>query len=104
LDTSNAGVGEAGGKSEQAEVVLSIRDQGPGIPEQELPLIFDRFHSQRSQMNRGGTGLGLSIAKQIADRHGVSITVSSQPEQGTEFVFVLPVARVESRSSAPLVR
>ena len=70
-----------------AGITLRIRDEGCGIPPDELPYIFKRFHKQRTEENKSGTGLGLAIAKQIADRHGISIKVQSEPGQGTEFLF-----------------
>lgn len=65
--------------------IISIRDSGIGIAEQDLPYLFDRFYKVESENNRNGTGLGLSIAKQIADRHGIRISVSSESEKGAEF-------------------
>ena len=64
---------------------VSIIDHGKGILEDDLPYIFDRFYKVRSEENKSGSGLGLAIAKQIADRHGVEVSVSSQLEIGTEF-------------------
>jgi signal transduction histidine kinase len=64
---------------------IRIRDHGAGIPEAEIPYIFDRFHKSRDEMNKEGTGLGLAIAKQIADRHGISLGVTSKVGVGTEF-------------------
>jgi signal transduction histidine kinase len=56
-----------------------------------LPYIFERFYRNQSADNRSGTGLGLPIAKQIADRHGADVIVSSKPGTGTtvEVVFNL---------------
>ena len=68
---------------------LCIRDQGCGIPADELPHIFDRFHKRRSEENKSGTGLGLAIAKQIADRHGIFVQVQSEPGRGTELHFFI---------------
>ncbi len=65
--------------------VLSITDNGVGIAEENLPYIFDRFHTSRSEHNKSGTGLGLAIAKQIADRHDIDIIVESEPDVKTEF-------------------
>ena len=62
-----------------------ITDHGKGISEDELPYIFDRFYKVRSEENKSGSGLGLAIAKQIADRHGVEISVSSRLGIGTEY-------------------
>ncbi len=66
---------------------ISIRDNGPGITENDLPHIFDRFYKARSEENKSGSGLGLAIAKQIADRHNIRISVSSKINEGTEFRF-----------------
>ncbi len=66
---------------------ISIRDNGPGIPENDLPYIFDRFYKARSEENKSGSGLGLAIAKQIADRHNIKISVISKINEGTEFRF-----------------
>ncbi|HZK18299.1 MAG TPA: ATP-binding protein [Clostridia bacterium] len=70
-------------------IILCISDEGLGIPADELPHIFERFHKQRSEENKGGTGLGLAIAKHIADRHGINIGVKSEPGQGTKFTFII---------------
>lgn len=74
------------------QIRLSVRDQGSGITPEEMPYLFERFQKQRSEANKTGTGLGLSIAKQIADRHGITIYVTSQSGQGSEFVFTLHLA------------
>jgi signal transduction histidine kinase len=69
-------------------MALYIRDEGCGIPSDDLPHIFERFHKQRLEGNKSGTGLGLAIAKQIADRHGIAIKVKSDLGKGTEFIFL----------------
>jgi signal transduction histidine kinase len=66
------------------ESFIKIRDYGIGISGAELPNIFDRFHKSRSEENKEGTGLGLAIAKQIADRHNISLSVTSKVGEGTE--------------------
>jgi signal transduction histidine kinase len=66
---------------------ISVRDQGVGIPQEDLPFIFERFYKSKSELNKSGTGLGLSIAKQIADRHNIQVSVDSNPADGTEFRF-----------------
>ncbi len=66
---------------------ITVRDEGPGIPREDLPHIFDRFHKSRSEENRQGSGLGLAIAKGIADRHGMRITVDSGESGGTTVRF-----------------
>jgi len=69
---------------------VSIKDNGRGIPKDELPDIFDKFAKTDHPANQGGTGLGLAIAKQIAVRHDISINVQSEVGAGTEFIFVIP--------------
>lgn len=67
--------------------VVTIKDNGFGIPEDDLPYIFDRFYRAKSPENTKGSGLGLAIAKQIADRHGIAVSVVSEIDQGTCFTF-----------------
>ena len=69
--------------------VVSIRDQGIGIAQEELPYIFERFYQIPSEENKSGTGLGLAIAKQIAERHAITLSVESKIAVGTEFRFIL---------------
>lgn len=70
-----------------SEEVITICDTGSGIPETDLPYIFDRFYRAKSPENTKGSGLGLAIAKQIADRHGITVSVVSEIDQGTCFAF-----------------
>lgn len=68
-------------------IVVRVRDSGPGIPADELPKIFDRFHKGgRSQ----GSGLGLAIAQNLVVAHGGEITVESEVGRGTTVTFTLP--------------
>ena len=71
------------------EYTFAIRDVGPGIPEQELPLLFDRFWTSPRRTG-GGSGLGLAIARGIVEAHRGRIWVESAPGQGTRFFFTLP--------------
>lgn len=68
--------------------VLFIKDYGTGISKEDLPYIFERFFKARTEDNKTGTGLGLAIAKQIADRHGIRLTVESEEGNGTKFTFL----------------
>ncbi|MGD2104512.1 MAG: ATP-binding protein [Anaerolineae bacterium] len=73
--------------SDQAdEVLLSVRDNGPGMPSEQMTHLFEPFYTTKSE----GTGLGLAISYGIVERHGGKIEVSSHPDQGTTFVVRLP--------------
>lgn len=67
--------------------VVTISDKGHGIKSEDLPYIFDRFYRARTEDNKTGSGLGLAIAKQIADRHGIQVSVYSELNEGTAFEF-----------------
>ena len=67
--------------------VVSVTDHGKGIAADELPHIFDRFYKAASADNQTGSGLGLAIAKQIAERHGVAVDVTSTAGVGSRFTF-----------------
>ncbi len=73
--------------SVKRKVICSIRDEGVGISEEELPYIFEKFYKSKLKQNEKGTGLGLPIAKQIALKHGGTIDVKSKVGEGTEFIF-----------------
>jgi two-component system sensor histidine kinase BaeS len=73
-------------------VLLTVRDSGPGIPPEHLPLIFDRFYKADAARRAGtGSGLGLSIVKAIVERHGG--TVTARNDGGAVFEIALPRAR-----------
>jgi len=78
------------------EVVVSVRDTGPGIAEADLPQLFDRFYQARQSVapatGEGGKGLGLAIVKRIIELHGGSVAVTSSLTHGTEVKLVLPSA------------
>jgi len=73
-------------------VLVSVRDTGIGIPEDDLPHIFERFYKVDKARSGGGTGLGLAIAKHIVQAHGGNIRVESLLDKGSVFAFTLPVA------------
>ena len=77
-----------------AALVIRVRDEGPGIPAEELERVFEPFYRIESSRNRdtGGTGLGLSIARDIAQAHGGSLTVGNLPQGGLEALLTLPRA------------
>jgi two-component system OmpR family sensor kinase len=69
---------------------VEVSDTGVGIPEDQLPLIFERFHRMDPSRTTAGAGLGLSIARQIAEAHGGTIEVESTPGEGSTFALLLP--------------
>lgn len=82
------GTGEADGGS---QIVIAVRDHGPGIPEDVLPHVFDRFYKASASRPRSdGSGLGLSIAMENAHIHGGEITAANSPQGGAVFTLRLP--------------
>ena len=79
-------------KTTDDQMILSISDQGLGIPKQDLPRIFDRFYRVDRARSRaqGGTGLGLAIAKEIIKQHEGFIWAKSEYGKGSTFTIVLP--------------
>ncbi|VTS71158.1 cell wall metabolism sensor histidine kinase VicK [Streptococcus australis] len=79
-------------KTTEDQMILSIKDQGLGIPKQDLPKIFDRFYRVDRARSRaqGGTGLGLAIAKEIIKQHNGFIWAKSEYGKGSTFTIVLP--------------
>ena len=75
-------------------IIIEVSDNGRGIPEKDLPHLFDRFYRPDVSRSRqsGGSGLGLSIVKGLVEKHGGSITVSSVLGEGTCFRILLPRA------------
>ena len=77
-------------EEEDGSVALAVSDTGVGISEDQLPLIFERFHRADPSRSAGGAGLGLSIACQIAESHGGQIRAESTPGTGSTFTLLLP--------------
>ena len=73
-------------------LIIRVRDEGPGIPQDELERVFEPFYRVESSRNRdtGGTGLGLSIARDVAQAHGGSLVARNLPGVGLEALLVLP--------------
>jgi signal transduction histidine kinase len=77
------------------QVEFAVSDNGPGLGEEELEHVFDRFWRAQSGETQevGGTGLGLAIAKSLVELHGGAISANSTPGKGATFRFVLPIAK-----------
>lgn len=80
---------------------ISVTDTGIGIPEEDLPRIFERFYRVDKARSResGGTGLGLSIVKHLTELMGGKISVTSEPGKGSTFTLLLPAAKSQSNRS-----
>jgi signal transduction histidine kinase len=79
---------------DKSRLVITIRDEGPGIPERELEKVFDPFYRLETSRNRqtGGTGLGLTIARSIVENHGGKLVLRNHAEGGLEVGITLPRA------------
>ncbi|MBF8293726.1 MAG: hypothetical protein HW389_271 [Bacteroidetes bacterium] len=84
------------------KILLVISDKGIGIPQHDLPHIFERFYRVPDERARqvGGAGLGLAIVKHIVDAHHGSISVKSKVGQGTVFTLALPISQEHPRKQA----
>ena len=91
--TPEGGEIEVKSRKSSEEAVTTVSDDGSGIPEEDLPYIFDRFYRVDKSRSRGtgGTGLGLTIAKEIVESHGGTITAKSNKGEGSMFKFTLPL-------------
>ena len=89
------GVVDIGLSKDAGFVLLSVTDEGPGIPEESLDKIFERFYTERPDSEAFGThsGLGLSISKQIVEAHGGTIKADNRAEGGARFVVRLPALK-----------
>ncbi len=74
----------------QEKVEISIKDSGPGIPQEEQSVIFERYKQSTATKQKSGSGLGLAIVKKILEIHDSTIKVISRPNEGTIFRFSLP--------------
>jgi two-component system sensor histidine kinase BaeS len=77
------------GEVEGKNIQLTVQDDGPSIPPEDLPHIFERFYKSTDS---GGMGLGLAIAKHLVEAHGGSITAENAPGRGTIFRILLPIS------------
>jgi signal transduction histidine kinase len=84
-------------RSDGAKMRIDVVDEGPGIPTESLPLLFNRFARLRTPDTQKvrGTGLGLYISRRIVEAHGGRITVESEPGRGSTFSVEVPIAPPE---------
>ena len=74
-----------------ADGELMVRDEGPGIHEDDLPYVFDRFYRSADARRLPGSGLGLAIVRQVAEMHGGAAWAAPAPSRGAELHLRLPV-------------
>jgi two-component system sensor histidine kinase SenX3 len=80
----------------ESRLVISVTDEGPGIPEHEQSRIFEKFYRSPQTRHRvPGTGMGLAIAREILRLHGGDITVHSSPGHQSEFRVSMPMSELE---------
>ena len=86
-------------------IKITVEDTGIGIPEKDLPHIFERFYQVESHLTRrhGGMGLGLSIARAMVEAHGGQIWANSEEGKGSVFSIVLPVTQRQVDASQALL-
>lgn len=84
--------------ADNGDIAIEFRDSGPGIPEEHIPRLVERFYRVDVETSRGkqGTGLGLSIVRHIAQRHGGRLNIRSEIGQGSTFIVTLPFAPEET--------
>ncbi len=89
----------------ESEIILSVKDNGPGIPEADLPHIFERFYRVDKGRSREtqGTGLGLAIVKHVLMRHNAQLRIESEEGKGSTFIIQFPsLAAVPSATATPV--
>ena len=77
---------------EDGVVRIAVTDEGPGIPAEDQRLIFEKFGRSNAGGAKPGTGLGLFISRSIAEAHGGTLAVESEPQRGSCFTLELPAA------------
>jgi two-component system, OmpR family, sensor histidine kinase KdpD len=94
--SSPAGPLTIAARAEEGRLVISVADEGPGIPERELDRVFEKFYRSPGHHRVGGTGMGLTVAREILRAHGGDIMVKNLSGTGSEFCLVLATAPPEN--------
>ena len=98
--------GENGCEAERSWLTVRIADTGPGIPQEEKSLIFDRYYRRAMHEETGmakGSGLGLPIVRKLLELHGGKIWVESAAGKGSTFLIKLPLAQALAYEDLPLL-
>jgi two-component system phosphate regulon sensor histidine kinase PhoR len=95
-----------GSEHRGTRIAITVSDQGPGVPEADLPRIFERFYRvdkarSRGARDPGGTGLGLAIVKHLIELHGGTVTAANRREGGAMFTVELPLGDTRGQPSQP---
>jgi two-component system sensor histidine kinase MprB len=86
---------------EVGEGRLQVRDHGPGIADEDLPRVFDRFYRAPGARGMPGSGLGLAIVRHFAETHGGSVHAASDPAGGARLTLELPALTMTAADAAP---
>ena len=90
--TPSGGKIEVCAKNQHGDLIFNVKDNGIGIPKQDLGKLFKRFSQGTSQKRSAGTGLGLYLSRQIVEAHGGKIWAQSEVSKGSDFFVMIPEA------------
>ena len=93
-----------GGRTDVLWCEVTVEDDGPGIPANVLPTLFQRYTSGPNNAESGGTGLGLLIVREIVEAHGGTVGVESTMGQGSRFWFRIPAASPSVATLPPVAQ
>lgn len=85
---------------QQEDLLIEVKDHGPGVPKEEQKLIFTRFYQSKKRAKKIGLGLGLAISKDLVEAHGGTISLESEPGHGSLFRVRLPIAGAARKTAA----